>query len=377
MDYVLTNAEIVTPDEVIRGAIHVRDGRIVDISSSPTRTGEDCEGDYLTPGLIDLHTDNLEKHFFPRQNIGWDPVSAAIIHDGFCLSLGVTTVFDALSVGSFAKKESRQADNLIRLAEGTAHAKAIGALKSDHFLHWRCELSADDLEPTLDRLIGNPLTALLSLMDHTPGQRQYRNIDRHLVMWREAGMTDADIDQKLATGKERQAANVGRNRAYVAALANEKLLPVLAHDDETAEHVEAARAAGAVAAEFPVTVEAARRSRELGMMIVMGGPNLVRGGSYSGNVGVAELAKLDLLDAIASDYVPRSMIECPFLLTGGPFNWSLPKAIATVTANPAKAVGLHDRGRIAPGLRADLIRIRPVQGHPVLAAAWVEGRRAA
>lgn len=377
MEFVLTNADIVTPDAVVRGAVLVRDGRIADISTSPTRAGEDCGGDLLAPGLVDVHTDNLEKHFFPRPNIDWRPVSAAIIHDSVCAALGVTTVFDALGVGSFSKKEARRAENLITLSDGVAHAQAMGALKVSHFLHWRCELGADDLQSMLNRLIENPLTALLSLMDHTPGQRQYRNVERFLEIWRGEGASQAEIDSRLNGARERQAANVTRNRTYVAAIARERSIPLFAHDDETEAHVEEAAAAGAVASEFPVTMEAARRSRELGLAIVMGGPNLMRGGSYSGNVGVAELAHAGLLDVIASDYVPRSMIECPFALAAAPFHWPLAKAFASVTSAPADAVGLRDRGRMASGMRADLIRVREMQGNPVVVSTWVEGCRVA
>jgi alpha-D-ribose 1-methylphosphonate 5-triphosphate diphosphatase len=377
MELVLRNAEIIAEDGVFRGSLLLRDGRIADISSGQGTVGEDCEGDYLAPGLIDLHTDNLEKYHFPRANIDWDPVSAAIIHDGFCLSLGVTTVFDALSVGSFAKKESRRTENLVALANGVARAHAIGALKASHHLHWRCELTSEDLSDMLARVIDNPMSGALSLMDHTPGQRQYRNIELFLKMWRAEGALQAEIDERVSTSRERQAANSDRNRRHIAALGRDRGLPILAHDDETPEHVDTAVEAGAVAAEFPVTEAAARRSRERGMVIIMGGPNLIRGGSYSGNVGAAELADLDLLDAIASDYVPRSMLESPFVLASDRFGWPLHRAFATVTAAPARIVGLADRGAIAPGLRADLIRIRRLGGHPVVKGAWVEGRRVA
>ena len=126
-----------------------------------------------------------------------------------------------------------------------------------------------------------------------------------------------------------------------------------------------------------MTVEAARRARARGMVIVMGGPNLIRGGSYSGNVPASDLAREGLLDAFASDYVPRSLIECAFALTGEAFGWSLPKAAAVVTSGPARAAGLADRGTLAPGLRADLARVRLMGGLPVVRGVWVEGARAA
>jgi alpha-D-ribose 1-methylphosphonate 5-triphosphate diphosphatase len=117
------NARVVTGDDCFLGSVLVRDGKVVSVDSGPSCAGEDMEGDVLMPGVIDLHTDNLEKHFFPRPNIGWDPLSAAVTHDGCCLSVGVTTVFDSLSIGSFNSAASRNHGNLTRLADGLAQAR--------------------------------------------------------------------------------------------------------------------------------------------------------------------------------------------------------------------------------------------------------------
>jgi alpha-D-ribose 1-methylphosphonate 5-triphosphate diphosphatase len=133
-------------------------------------------------------------------------------------------------------------------------------------------------------------------------------------------------------------------------------------------------AEGAVISEFPTTPEAARAAHDSGLSIVMGAPNVVRGGSHSGNVAAAELARLDLLDALSSDYVPSSLMMAAFRLTGEA-GWSVPKALATVSRNPARSVGLEDRGEIAPGLRADLVQVRLVGNQPVVRAVWREGRR--
>lgn len=371
------NAMVVTPDDAFLGSVQVRGGRIVAIDRGPSAVGEDLEGDVLMPGVIDLHTDNLEKHFFPRPNIDWSPVSAAVTHDGCCLSVGVTTVFDSLSIGSFNAAASRNHDNLVRLADGLAAARAAGMLKADHRLHWRCETPADDLPDRLEALVGHPMTGLLSLMDHTPGQRQYRNLERYLANWVEQGMSPEAMEDRMAGIRDRQARNADRNRRLVAELAIERGHPLASHDDEDVEHIDVAADLGATVAEFPVTLEAARRAHERGMVVVMGGPNLIRGGSYSGNVPAADLAHAGLLDAFASDYVPRSLVECAIKLTAPAFGWSLAQAVATVTSAPARAAQLHDRGAIAPGLRADLLRVRIHDGLPVLRGVWVEGARAA
>lgn len=377
MELAFRNARVVTGDDSFVGSVLIRDGRVVSVDSGPSCAGDDMEGDVLMPGVIDLHTDNLEKHFFPRPNIGWDPVSAAVTHDGCCLSVGVTTVFDSLSIGSFNSAASRNHQNLVRLADGLAQAYAGGMLKGDHKIHWRCETPADDLPDELEGFAKHPMTALFSLMDHTPGQRQYRNLEKYLAGWRADGMTDGAVDLRMAEIRDRQTRNADRHRRLVADVASAHGAPLASHDDEDSAHIDAAADLGATVAEFPVTLEAARQARERGMVIVMGGPNLIRGGSYSGNVPASELAHAGLLDAFASDYVPRSLIECAFALTRPEFGWSLARAVATVTAGPAKAAQLADRGVIAPGRRADMLRVRVTGDLPVVQEVWVEGRRRA
>ncbi len=375
MSLVLSNARIVTPDAEVQGALVIERGRIADILPGKPVCGEDLDQDFLIPGIVDLHTDNLEKHFFPRPKIDWNPVSAAVVHDGLCISVGVTTVFDSLSVGSFGFSESRKQDNLGKLAAGLKTASDGGLLKATHRLHWRCETTSVVLSDMLPPLFENNLTGLMSLMDHTPGQRQYRNLDRFLTMWREEGQSEEEIDRRLATMRSRQVEYGPANKALVSELSRTAGVPLASHDDETAAHIDEAVELGATIAEFPVTDAAIAHARARGMTIVMGGPNLVRGGSYSGNISVSDVAHAGHLDAIASDYVPRSLIECAFQLAQSPFDWSLPKAIATVTRAPAQAVGLLDRGAIAPDLRADLVRVRIVDGLPVVRGVWVAGER--
>lgn len=377
MEQAYRNALVVTADDSFLGSILVRNGEIAAVDRGPGGTGKDLDGDVLMPGVIDLHTDNLEKHFFPRPNIDWNPVSAAVTHDGCCLSVGVTTVFDSLSIGSFNPAVARSHDNMIRLVDGVLAAREAGMLKGDHRLHWRCETPADDLPERLEQLADHPLTALFSLMDHTPGQRQYRNLEKHLNNWRANGMTDLAVEQRMYDIRDRQARNAVNHRKLVADVARGRGVPLASHDDEDVEHVDEAADLGATVAEFPVTVEAARRARERGMIVVMGGPNLIRGGSYSGNVPAADLADADLLDAFASDYVPRSLIECAFALTGERFGWSLARAAALITAAPARAGQLDDRGVIETGRRADLVRVSTRGGLPVIRGVWVEGARAA
>jgi alpha-D-ribose 1-methylphosphonate 5-triphosphate diphosphatase len=377
LEQAFRNARVVTRDEDFIGSVLVRDGTIVAVDRGAGTIGEDFEGDVLMPGVIDLHTDALERHYFPRPNIGWNPVSAAVTHDAACLSVGVTTVFDSLSVGTYNANIARDRDNLSRLTDGLLEAREAGMLRADHRIHWRCETTSDDLTERLPPLAEHPMTAMFSMMDHTPGQRQYRNIDLHLGHWRARGMSEDEVAQRLDDIRARQARNAGSNARFVAGVAKAKGAALASHDDEDVAHVDQAADLGATMAEFPVTLEAAERAHARGMTVIMGGPNLIRGGSYSGNVPASELAGAGLLDAFASDYVPRSLVECVFALVATPFRWSLAQAVASVTATVADATGLTDRGVVAPGRRADLVRVRSIRDLPVLRGAWVAGERAA
>jgi alpha-D-ribose 1-methylphosphonate 5-triphosphate diphosphatase len=377
LEQAFRNARLVTREEDFIGSVLVRDGMIAAVDRGAGAVGEDFDGDVLMPGVIDLHTDALERHFFPRPNIDWNPVSAAVTHDAACLSVGVTTVFDSLSVGTYNANVARDRENLGRLTEGLAAARDAGMLRADHRIHWRCETTSDELTERLPPLAEHAMTALFSMMDHTPGQRQYRNIELHLGHWRARGMNEEAVARQLDDIRGRQARNASSNARFVAALAKSKGAALASHDDEDVEHVDQAADLGATVAEFPVTREAAEQAHARGMTVVMGGPNLIRGGSYSGNVPAWELAGAGLLDAFASDYVPRSLVECVFALASAPFGWSLPRAVAAVTANVAAAVGLNDRGAIAEGRRADLLRVRRIRDLPVLRGAWVAGERAA
>ena len=376
MSACLTGARIVTKDHVIEGSLICEGGEIVGVSSETVAAAEHIDGDFLVAGLIDIHTDNLERHFFPRPNVDWDPVSAAVIHDGNCLSVGVTSVFDSLSVGSWSGKEARHVDNLKRLVDGLGEAKAEGLARADHFIHWRCETTNPFLPELFEAVVGHPLTRLLSVMDHTPGQRQYPDLEKHLSRWQaHAGLTAEEAQKRYLEIVENQKNHSEPNRKMIADQAKARGLSLASHDDQLISHVDEAHGVGATISEFPTTLEAAQAARERGMMIAMGGPNLMRGGSYSGNVSAASLASEDLLDLFASDYVPRSMIEAAFKLTEEPFGWSLPDAMATVSTNPAKAVGLNDRGTLEAGKRADFVRVRLINGRPVVQGVWVGGQR--
>ncbi|MDX9998119.1 MAG: alpha-D-ribose 1-methylphosphonate 5-triphosphate diphosphatase [Phenylobacterium sp.] len=370
---------VVTPDGQRSAEVVIEDGVItaVETASGPSASALDWSGETLIPGLVDIHTDNYEKHYQPRPGALWDAYGAALAHDAQCAAAAITTVFDSLSLHG-SKDGLNRRDALPPMIAALDAADADGALRADHLLHLRCEVTNPELLALLEPHVDHPKLKLLSVMDHTPGQRQSTNTSRLQERLVAAGRSEAEIEEMLARRHAGRDPSVAAdNRRKVVAFAREFGLPLAAHDDASIEHVEEARDDGCAIAEFPVTLEAARHARGLGMAICMGGPNFVRGASHSGNLSAREAAEADLLDILASDYVPLSMLRSAFMLTDR-FGWSPQKAIATVSSGPARACGLTDRGEIACGQRADLVRVsRRGDGWPVPLEVWREGRRVA
>ncbi|WMS44481.1 alpha-D-ribose 1-methylphosphonate 5-triphosphate diphosphatase [Acuticoccus sp. MNP-M23] len=375
---VFDNAKIVLADKVLKGHVVTEGGLITAIGEGRAGTGEDLDGDLLIPGLVELHTDHLQTHIAPRPGVRWNTEAAIQAHDAQIAVSGITTVLDALPVGldedgGLTSKESRA------LADAITEAQDSGRLRAEHRFHLRCEVSNKNSEPGFDLFEDLENIALVSLMDHTPGQRQFRSLEAYRRYFqRKSGMSDAVFEDFQAERRASAARWSDGNRKALAARANARGLVLASHDDATAAHVAEAVRDGVRIAEFPTTPEAAQASRAAGMQVLMGGPNLVRGGSHSGNVSAGELADRNMLDIVSSDYVPFSMLQGAFML-GERGGWSLPAAIATVSANPAGAIGMTDRGTIATGLRADLVRVnRAAPGAvPVVRSVWRGGVRIA
>lgn len=371
---VLTNARLILPDRIVEGHIVLKDGLIAAVGEGPAR-GEDVGGDFIAPGLIELHTDNLEQHLRPRPHVDWPHPQSILAHDAELAATGITTVFDALRVGSlpWRANHSRYARALSREIDAIRQA---GLMRISHHLHLRAEICSETLVEELDEFGSDDRVRLVSLMDHTPGQRQFRDLGltKKFVTARSGMNEDAfdDYRQRLITLRAEKGP---ANEAAALAFAGRAGAVLASHDDTTAEHVAISASHGIRLAEFPTTIEAAQACREHGIRIIMGAPNLIRGGSHSGNVDAGLLAGHDLLDIVSSDYIPAALLASAVKLAQ---LWdNLPRALATVTAAPAAAVGLTDRGRLARGLRGDLIRFRLHQDTAVLRETWVAGRRVA
>lgn len=371
---ILSNAQIVLADQVIEGTVCFADGVITDIGEVSGR-GQDLNGDYLIPGLVELHTDHLETHYAPRPKVRWHPVAAVQAHDAQIAASGITTVFDAIRVG-LDEHSDMGMDELRILADAITAGMNAGRLRADHLIHLRCEVSAPDCLTSFEKIMDHPLVRLASLMDHAPGQRQFASADAYRTYYQgKLKMSDQALAEFIARRSHESDVYSDKHRNALAELSNSRGIALASHDDATADHVEKAQALGVRIAEFPTTLEAARASREAGMAILMGGPNVVRGGSHSGNVSARELAAAGLLDILSSDYIPFSMLQSSFCLVDTVPGLSLPDAISLVTKRPAAAAGLDDRGEIAIGKRADLVRLRIEDGIPIVQTVWRQGVR--
>ena len=377
-ELVATNGRLVAPDSVIEGTLRARNGRIVEVAEgrSHVRGALDLEGDWLLPGLVELHTDNLERQFSPRPGVRWPADAAMLIHDAQVAQSGITTVGDAVCVG-FHGGKSERLEYLRFSIDVLRRARGADALKADHFLHLRLELTDPHLLELFEPLLGEPALRLVSLMDHTPGQRQWHDLERFRSFSLGRGVrTDAEFEELVGRRVRDQRLYADRQRAEVLRLLDAHPAVRASHDDATAEHVALARRSGCSLSEFPTTLAAAEAARAAGMGIVMGAPNLIIGGSHSGNVAAADLVERGLVDVLSSDYVPASLLHAAFLLHEG-FGVPMPDAIAPMTRAPADQLGLTDRGRLAPGMRADLLQVREIGTTPAVVRVWLEGRRIA
>jgi len=377
---ILGNARLVLADRVIeQGWVAMAGGRIAGFGEGKAPAGsEDAAGDLVMPGLIELHTDHLEAHYVPRPKVFWDATAAVVSYDGQLATCGITTVLDSLRV--WREDGAEDVDGRAGvLAAAITEAREADLLRADHFLHLRCEIPMPDVVEEAKELVGRPDVRLMSLMDHTPGQRQFRDEVklRDYYRGKGGGMTDAELDVLFARRFAYQKAYAETNMRAIVALAHEHGIPLASHDDTTGENVADAVRDRVAVAEFPTTKEAARGLHEAGIDILMGAPNVVRGGSHSGNIAAIDLAREGLLDILSSDYIPSSLLMAALQLPRDVPSIDLASAVRTVTKTPAEAVGLDDRGEIAVGKRADLIRVHVARATPVVRSVWREGRRVA
>lgn len=371
----LRHVRAVLPDRIVEDATVVcEDGLVVAVEERGAAPAGAIDGRGLLclPGLVDVHTDGLEKEIHPRPTVAFPLDFALRAFEGRLRHAGVTTAFHGVAFED-DQRYQRTLDQARDLHRALRERACSGGAPVDHRILHRLEARSpeglDAMSPHLAELDG---PALLSFEDHTPGQGQYRD-PRALVAalrpeqlppGRSAEQHVADL---MAQGEQRADVR-DRNLERITALARSGRIRLVAHDCEDAADVHAAHERGAAVAEFPLTVDAARAARTLGMPTVMGAPNVLRGGSHSGNVAAGELVRAGLCSALASDYHPATLLGAVFALAHG--GMALPAAVALVTEGPARVGALDDRGRLLPGLRADLALVDHDGRWPHVAATW-------
>ncbi|MEO0516624.1 MAG: alpha-D-ribose 1-methylphosphonate 5-triphosphate diphosphatase [Cyanobacteria bacterium P01_A01_bin.116] len=374
---IYTNYRLQLPTEEVLGTLVVESGRITDIQPGVVATGQDGQGEYLLPGLIELHTDNLERCLSPRPGVRWPIDAAATHHDRDLAAAGITTVCDAIAIGDVTPSSLRMTE-FHAMIEAIEARQASGKFSVDHRLHLRCELAFEQVADRVGKYADHPLLSLISLMDHTPGQRQFTKMDKFREYYMgKHGVTEAQIDDFIRDRLEAQKAYAETSRKSLVDLAEAHNLAMASHDDATVEHVQQAIDEGVTISEFPTTLEAAKTAHANDLQVLMGAPNLVLGGSHSGNVSAMELAELNLVDLISSDYVPHSLLLSIFIIaakTEKPIH----EAMRPVTVNPAKAIGLiGDRGTLELGKRADFLTVHLENHIPRLTRVVSQGKRVA
>jgi alpha-D-ribose 1-methylphosphonate 5-triphosphate diphosphatase len=374
---IFTNARVVLPDEIVAGTVVVTDGRIAEVLDGPvtTEAAEDLEGDFLIPGLVELHTDHLENHYHPRPGVSWPAIPAVMAHDAQIAAAGITTVFDALRAGTFEPGDL-SAHHARGLSAAIAEAQKMGRLRAQHFIHLRCELPCADTAESAELTAQAGPLHLISIMDHTPGARQFVSIEKFREYYTGKKLVLPELmDSYIAERQAMQARHAASNKRAILDLAGRLAVKLASHDDATEAHVEEAIADGVSIAEFPTTREAAQAAHRNGLAVLMGAPNVVRGKSHSGNISAADVAASGYLDVLSSDYVPASLLPAVFRLAETVPGLSLPQAMRMITLNPAHAAGLDDRGAIEPHRRADLVQVRLADGIPAVRRVWRGGER--
>jgi alpha-D-ribose 1-methylphosphonate 5-triphosphate diphosphatase len=355
----LSDFRVVTPDRVLkRGSVRVEGGRIVEVADTPV-PGAALVGDdlLLMPGFVDMHGDMVEREVEPRPNVHMPMELGLRDLDRRLAASGVTTAYAAVSFhpGS-AYGHIRHFDQTSAIIRAL---KSMGdVLKVDHKVHARFEITFPDALRVVEGLIAEGAVDLVSLTDHTPGQGQYRNLEAHVArVAREKGLSQTDAEEEVVrriAEKRSTAGDMADTLRAISATCRAHSVALASHDDDTVEKVALMQALGAGISEFPVTVEAANEARARGLSTAMGAPNALRGQSYSGNLSARAAHELGLLDILASDYHPSALLPAVLeLAKADPAG--LPGATRLATLNPARALGLTDRGAIAPGMLADLV----------------------
>ncbi|MES9927756.1 MAG: alpha-D-ribose 1-methylphosphonate 5-triphosphate diphosphatase [Candidatus Thiodiazotropha sp. 6PDIVS] len=371
----LTHARVVLPDDILNDvALIIEDGIISAIDPQSTAADEiiDLDGKLLMPGMIDLHCDALEKEVEPRPNVHFPLDFACAQADKRNAAAGITTVYHALS---FANDELGVRNNefAAQIARAVHEWKPHGLV--DNRVHCRYEITDESGLAILKELLQEQSMHLISMMDHTPGQGQFKDMAAYQDYLTRTYKKTADEVTVIVERKLEAATGAFQRMVELADAAHSAEISVASHDDDSIERISTMSDIGADISEFPINLEAALAAKEAGMSTIFGAPNILRGKSQSGSMKAIDAIHHQVADCLCADYAPATLIVAVIRISEFT-DLNLPEALRLVTANPAKAAKLSDRGTIEVGKRADLIAMSEPGGLPQITDVWVHGKAA-
>lgn len=373
----ITNGRIVTPDGIVDGEVTIEDGVIVRVGSGQDGNGTSCRtvdaaGMWVLPGLIDTHSDAIEKELYPRKASAL-PLDIAFYElERKLAAQGITTMYHSFSMwGENAGEEARKNDNVIRFIRMFRQLQQERCMIR-HKFHMRLEMSNLGAIPVIEELLSQAEIDLLSFMDHTPGQGQFRNEDIQLqyIMSSEQ-KSEAEAREAMDSRRRQQKAS-DDVLTRLAHRANNRGVRLASHDDESLDKLDRAEGWGAAISEFPVDLQVALEARRRGIYVTMGAPNVLLGRSHSGNLSALEAIREGAVDILCSDYYPPSLIQAVFTLFHA--GYALPDCVNMVSLHPARALGLDGKiGSIEEGKAADLLLVQEYGNRPFIHTVAVDG----
>ncbi len=372
---VIENASIVTPDGVLENSsMRIEDGKITAVGAvrvDGTERRLDAAGMYVLPGLVDLHSDALEEEIEPRPGV-FLPLNVAIVEmDKKLAACGITTMYHAVAYASHrmvSRRNNETANQIVR--EVSRLAPALGVRTR---IHARFDITNARAVPLLEKLIGDGSVQLFSIMDHTPGQGQFKDITKYGVYKTGVPLDEATIARNIDLNLQ---AAVPLRTEYIGRLVNQCRalgIPVASHDDDSEEKLDVVEGMGISITEFPVNLETAASAFKRNMHILYGAPNILRGVSTGGNLSARDAIKAGYSGIICSDYAPVSLIHA--ILALEKMGLPLHEAVNMASLNPARAAGISGfTGSLEQGKSADLIIVDPFDEVPRVLKTFVEGR---
>ncbi|MFR1700134.1 MAG: phosphonate metabolism protein PhnM [Clostridium sp.] len=376
----ITNGKIVQEHRILEGyALLIEQERIYDIVPEAALAYMELDevvnayGGYVTPGFIDMHSDHIEAMAAPRPSSIMDMELAVYEFEKECCTHGITTMFHSVSIWEGVGASPMRRPELVKQLADIIEKSHSQLHLIHHRFHMRFEIDNQEQFPLMLDYLRQKRVHLISFMDHTPGQGQYRNIEVYKNYVRNARhMSDEDVEAEVNRRMNSEKLTL-ENIREAASLAQEQGISIASHDDDTKEKLDVVQSLGATISEFPITLEVAKEVKRRGMYTVVGAPNILLGGSHSGNMNAADAIVSAAADILCSDYYPASLLHAVFQMTKQ--GQRLQDMIAMVTIQPARATGIdQDYGSIEKGKKADLLIIRTLPNDlPAITEVFVDG----